>query len=128
VLKICEFAMRVTALLSLAVLTAAATSAAAVTEDRKIACRDYASAVADEWAAGDIYRAKADEEPEAKEVLVIAGGVKYFVPRTGQGVIRPVGERIYHRKQVYLEEFRRCLRNPDFGLTSANDEPGTKVE
>jgi hypothetical protein len=125
--EVCEYVMRIAALLSFAVLTAATVPSFAATDARKVACRDQASAIADEWAAGDIYRAKADEEPESNEVLVIAGGVKYFVPRKGSGVIRPVGQRIYQRKQVYLEEYRRCLRDGEFSALGDVVEPAKKV-
>jgi hypothetical protein len=119
--------MRVAALLSFAVVTAVATPAFAVTEARRVACRDLATEVANEWAAGEIYLAADEDTPEASEVTVIAGGKKYFVPREGRGVIKSVGTRIWQRKQVYIEEYRRCLRDPNFGLSSLAPEPEKSV-
>jgi hypothetical protein len=110
--------MRVAAVLSVAVFAAVSLPAQAVTEARHLACRDYATTVANEWAADEIYLVQDDNEmPEASEVTVIAGGKKYFMPREGRGVIRSVGQRIVARKQVYREEYARCLRDASFSLS-----------
>jgi hypothetical protein len=77
-----------------------------------LACKAYASAVADEWASDQIVRAS-ENDPlgSGNEVLVIAGGRSYYVARQPNEIIhKPVGQRVIERQQVFRQQLRRCLR------------------
>jgi hypothetical protein len=77
-----------------------------------IACKSYASSVADEWAADQIVRAS-DGDPlgSGNEVLVIAGGRSYYIARNPNEIVhKPVGQRVVERQRVYRQQLRRCLR------------------
>jgi hypothetical protein len=101
--------MRRVALFLLAVLMATATPVLAGTDNRRTACRDQATDIANQWSAGQIHLAQEGDESEADEVVMISGGVKYFVPRYMTGKLKPTSERIWARKKVYQEEFHRCM-------------------
>jgi 3D (Asp-Asp-Asp) domain-containing protein len=98
-------------------------TAPVLAENGDVACRAYAQAVADDYAAGHIERAEEDSAPSAGQVLVIAAGKKYYVPRKTNGIIQSVGHLISERKDVYWEEYDRCLRGGDItiNLGSAGD-------
>jgi hypothetical protein len=121
--------MRMSAVLSVAVVTVVASTPAmsAVSEQRRLACRDQATDIANDYSAGKIYRAEEGDTPSASEVTVIAGGVKYFVPRSTSGVSDSVYTRMVDRNTVYAEEYRRCLRAEYLDQSELGVEPEKRV-
>jgi hypothetical protein len=107
--------MRRTVVSTFALLLLAAPALAGnAAEDRtKIACREYARAVADEWSAAELEHAEPGDPLGTKDkILVIAAGESYYIPRKNNTIIlRSVGTRIRDHKTVYWEEYRRCLRH-----------------
>jgi hypothetical protein len=89
----------------------------------RMACREYARAIADEWSSVDIARIEDDTiQPGADEVVVIAAGKKYFVPREQTEVVATsVGKRIRAYHNVYREEFRRCLRGSLLNISAPSN-------
>jgi hypothetical protein len=76
-------------------------------------CRDFASTVADQWAQDYIMRAADAEKPSHNQIVVIAAGQKFFMPRRQPDEFNlhliPVGQRVIERNHVYQEELARCL-------------------
>lgn len=75
---------------------------------QRLACKTYAREVADEWSKGYIEVADEGETAAAGQVLIIAAGREYYVPRSGSGIIKPVYTRIRERNQVFWDAFDRC--------------------
>jgi hypothetical protein len=121
--------MRMSAVLSVAVVTVVASTPAmsAVSEQRRLACRDQATDIANDYSAGKIYRAEEGDTASESEVTVIAGGVKYFVPRSTSGVSDSVYTRMLDRNTVYAEEYRRCLRAEYLDQSELGVEPEKRV-
>ncbi len=88
-----------------------ATPALAI-DQNKIICKAYAQAMADEWSAGELERAESgDPLGDENRVLIIAAGKSYYVPRQQNSVIlKSVGTAIRQHKQIYAQEFRRCMK------------------
>jgi hypothetical protein len=97
----------------ISIFTLVLTAAPAFAVDQnKITCKAYAQAMADEWSADELVRAEAgDPLGDENRVLIIASGKSYYVPRQQNGVIlKSVGTTIREHKQIYAQEFRRCMK------------------
>jgi hypothetical protein len=91
----------------------------------RLACKSYAREVADEWSKGYIEVADEGESAAADQVLIIAAGREYFVPRAGSGVIKSVYFRMRERNQVFWDAFERCQHG---GTISVILEPAAETE
>jgi hypothetical protein len=76
-------------------------------------CRDFAMFAADQWAQDFVLRGQDAEKPNHNQIVVIAAGQKYFVPKRQPDELNlhvvGFGQRIIERNQVYQEELARCL-------------------
>jgi hypothetical protein len=81
-------------------------------DQNKITCKAYAQAMADDFSANELVRADAgDPLGDADKILIIAAGKSYYVPRQQNGVIlKSVGTTIREHKQIYAQEFHRCMK------------------
>jgi hypothetical protein len=106
-------------IVALAVLTALAAPAFAEQSPQRLACKSYAREVADQWSEGYIAVADEGTTAAADQVLIIAAGREYYVPRRGSGVIDSVYTRIRKRNQVFWDAFHRCQRDGDIAIKLA---------
>lgn len=90
----------------------------------RLACKSYAREVADNWSKGYIEVADEGESAAADQVLIIAAGREYFVPRAGSGVIDSVYTRMRKRNQVFWYAFDRCQEGGDVSVML---EPATEA-
>lgn len=78
-----------------------------------LSCRDFASAVADDWAANRIERAPDAQISKPSHYVAIMAGKKYFVPLKRPDDpdlhLSPAGEWALLRARVYRDELARCL-------------------
>jgi hypothetical protein len=78
-----------------------------------LTCRDFATTAADQWAQDFILSAADAEKPNHNQIVVIAAGQKYFMPKRQPDELNlhliPAGQRIIERNRVYEEELARCL-------------------
>jgi hypothetical protein len=111
-----RFVMR--SLFSAAFVLALFASSASAEVPSRVTCRAFAQAAADDWSAYELARAEEGAEAGADEVVIIAAGEKYFVPRQSSDlIVRSVGTRIRDYKTVYRDEFHRCLRGGDITIS-----------
>jgi hypothetical protein len=92
---------------------------------QRLACKSYAREVADNWSKGYIEVADQGETAAADQVLIIAAGREYYVPRAGSGIVDSVYFRMRKRNQVFWYAFERCQRG---GTISITLEPATETE
>ncbi len=78
-------------------------------------CREFASAAADSWSVKEIQRALDGEKTRSNTYVAVVYGKKYFVPvaKANSEDLKPkaLGRRTLDRKEVFYEEFTRCLRD-----------------
>lgn len=95
--------------LSMSLLALAVLAAPAFAETpQRLGCKSYAREVADQWSKGYIEVADEGTSAAPDQVLIIAAGREYYVPRSGSGVIKPVYLRMHERNQVFWDAFDRC--------------------
>jgi hypothetical protein len=90
----------------------------------RLACKSYAREVADNWSKGYIEVADEGESAAADQVLIIAAGREYFVPRAGSGIVDSVYFRMRKRNQVFWYAFDRCQEGGDIPVML---EPATET-
>jgi hypothetical protein len=90
----------------------------------RLACKSYAREVADQWSKGYIEVADEGTSAAADQVLIIAAGREYYVPRAGSGIVDSVYFRMRKRNQVFWHAFERCQRG---GTISVILEPATEA-
>ncbi len=105
--------MRKLETMALAVLATLVISLSSAHAATSTTCRDFASTAADQWAQDYIIRAQDAEKPNHNQIVVIAGGQKYFMPKRQPDELNlhlvGVGQRAIERNHVYQEELARCL-------------------
>lgn len=94
--------------MSVFVLAAFTAPALAEQSPQRLACKSYAREVADTWSQGYIEVADEGETAAPDQVLIIAAGREYYVPRKGSGIIDSVYTRMRKRNQVFWHAFERC--------------------
>jgi hypothetical protein len=110
-------------IVALAVLAALAAPAFAESPQR-LACKSYARDVADQWSEGYIEVADEGTSAAADQVLIIAAGREYYVPRKSSGVVDSVYTRMRKRNQVFWHAFERCQHG---GTISIIMEPAAEA-
>jgi hypothetical protein len=90
----------------------------------RLACKSYAREVADNWSKGYIEVADEGESAAADQVLIIAAGREYYVPRKGTGIVDSVYFRMRKRNQVFWHAFERCQEGGDISVML---EPATET-
>jgi hypothetical protein len=84
-----------------------------------IACREYATAVADDYMSDQLVRLDGSEVASEGHVIVHSYGRKYLMPNRAAGegplVRKSIGTATREWGQVYTEERRRCLRKRMLG-------------
>lgn len=97
--------------ISMSIFALALLAAPAFAESpQRLACKSYAREVADQWSKGYIEVADEGTSAAADQVLIIAAGREYYVPRSSGGIVKPVYFRIRERNQVFWDAFERCQR------------------
>lgn len=108
--------------ISMSIFALAVLAAPAFAESpQRLACKTYAREVADQWSKGYIEVADEGETAATDQVLIIAAGREYYVPRAGSGIIKPVYTRIRERNQVFWDAFERCQNGGHISITLEPD-------
>ncbi len=102
-----------TALLVLAGISISILAAGTASAETTMSCRNFARLAALDWAQDYIAPAADAEKANHNQVVVIAAGQKYFVPKRQPDDLNlhliPVGQRAIEINNVYNEELDRCL-------------------